>query len=470
MNSSLKVRQHLLVVVGLILVLACSQRAQAAEIRVLLLTGLGKRDWRTQSRFLHTLLSEAERFDVRICESPVGLTTESLAGFDVLVADYLGPDLGGTTEKAIESFLRAGKGLVVLHDALRSLADQPAAALGEIVPISWTDRGASPVCAPFQIFDLQLTQPQHPALQGLQDGLRTGDQPVQNLTLKTGAELLATNAGGQPLIFVSTFGKGRVFGTALGHGQAAMQERAFTFTFLHGVEWAASGMVVDPAPSGVVQGKPDAPRVLVITGGHDHEASFYDLFDDTKTFGWVPVSDSKSAFQSDLRNKYDVLVMYDFTRELDDKQKAILKAFVESDKGVVVLHHGILNFQNWPWWHEEVVGGKYRLQNEGDIPNSTVKMGQEHLITPVAGHPITAGIEPFRVVDETYRGLFIVPGITPLLTTENRTSDRTVGWIGPCKTSRVVFIQLGHDHSPFRHPSYRALVRNSILWTTHKLN
>jgi hypothetical protein len=178
-------------------------------------------------------------------------------------------------------------------------------------------------------------------------------------------------------------------------------------------------------------------RVLVITGGHDHEASFYNLFDDIKTFGWVPVSDSKTAFQSDIRNKYDVLVMYDFTRELDDKQKAILKTFVESDKGVVVLHHGILNFQNWPWWHEEVVGGKYRLQNEGDIPNSTVKMGQEHLITPVAGHPITAGIEPFRVVDETYRGLFIAPGITPLLTTENRTSDCTVGWIGharpPCR-------------------------------------
>jgi hypothetical protein len=33
----------------------------------------------------------------------------------------------------------------------------------------------------------------------------------------------------------------------------------------------------------------------------------------------------------------------------------------------------------------------------------------------------------------------------------------------------VVFIQLGHDHTPFRHPSYRALVHNSILWTGGKL-
>ena len=60
--------------------------------------------------------------------------------------------------------------------------------------------------------------------------------------------------------------------------------------------------------------------------------------------------------------------------------------------------------------------------------------------------------------------------IQPLLLTDNPTSDRTVAWIGPCTTSKVVFIQLGHDHTPFGHPSYRALVHNSILWTAGKLN
>src|SRR5712675_1190775 len=108
MNSRLSVRQHLLVVVGLILFIACCDHAQAAQIRVLLMTGLGKHDWRTQSQFLHTLLSEAERFDVRTCESPIGLTAESLAGFDVVVADYLGSDLGTSTEKAVEEFVRGG--------------------------------------------------------------------------------------------------------------------------------------------------------------------------------------------------------------------------------------------------------------------------------------------------------------------------------------------------------------------------
>ena len=91
------------------------------------------------------------------------------------------------------------------------------------------------------------------------------------------------------------------------------------------------------------------------------------------------------------------------------------------------------------------------------------------LITAAGDHPITANLTPFHVTDETYKGLFISPKIKPLLFTDNATSDRTVAWIGPCTTSRVVFIQLGHDHLPFRHPAYRAFVHNSILWTAGQL-
>ena len=204
--------------------------------------------------------------------------------------------------------------------------------------------------------------------------------------------------------------------------------------------------------------------MLVITGGHDHETSFYGLFDGYRDLGWVPVNDSKLAFQQDIRSKYDVLIFYDFTRDLDEKGKKNLRDFVESGKGIVVLHHGILSFQKWPWWYEEVVGGLYRLERQGAIPNSTVKFGEEHFITPAGDHPITAGIGPFEVTDETYKGLFISPNVKPLLFTDNPTSDHTVAWIGPCTTSKVVFIQLGHDHSLFRHPSVELVILNRYAY------
>src|SRR5208337_957645 len=54
--------------------------------------------------------------------------------------------------------------------------------------------------------------------------------------------------------------------------------------------------------------------------------------------------------------------------------------------------------------------------------------------------------------------------IKPILTTDCPSSDHAVAWISPYPKSRVVYIQLGHGHTLFYHPSYRALVHNAILW------
>ena len=48
----------------------------------------------TSSALLGRLLEEAGGWEVRICESPVGITTEFLDPFDVVVADYSGPAVG----------------------------------------------------------------------------------------------------------------------------------------------------------------------------------------------------------------------------------------------------------------------------------------------------------------------------------------------------------------------------------------
>ena len=464
------------------LLLAANSFAQPAKnaplsnpplmLRVLILSGAGNHDWRTTSPFLRELLLDTGRFDVRLCESPVGLTVKTLNGFDAVVDDYSGPRLGTDTEKALEAFVNAGKGLVVTYGGLAvrpQSGEQTWPGFAKLTKVSWPINTALGPDAPFRLLALRAVRPEHPIMQGLKSNLRTADQPRRGFTLLPGAEVLATADRDEPLLFASSSGKGRVFCTTLGRDLGSMEETVFVTTFLRGTEWAASGKVTLPSEIGLPAPDTNGVRVLVITGGHDHGASFYGLFDGYKDIGWVPVTDSKLAFQKDLRPKYDVLVFYDFTRDLDDKSKQNLRDFVEGGKGIVVLHHGILNFQKWAWWYEEVVGGRYRLERDGNIPNSTVKFGEEHMITPVGDHPITAGIGPFHVTDETYKGLFISPNIKPLLTTDNPTSDRTVAWIGPCTTSKVVFIQLGHDHSPFRHPSYRALVHNSILWSAGKL-
>jgi hypothetical protein len=207
---------------------------------------------------------------------------------------------------------------------------------------------------------------------------------------------------------------------------------------------------------------------LLVTGGHDHEAAFYTIFDGHKDLASLPVVSSATAFKADLRGKYDCVIMYDFTRELDAVGKKNLQDYVESGGGVVVLHHALLDYQNWAWWTEEAVGGSYRLSREGDRPSSSVKNNQQISVTPAESHPITAGIGPFHIEDETYKNMKFATKVRPLLTTDNATSDTNLAWIGPDERYRVVAIQLGHGPTAFRNPSYRALVHNAILWAAGK--
>src|SRR4051795_8876621 len=89
----------------------------AAPAKVLILAGGSGHDWRTTSAVLRQILEDSGRFDVRICESPAGLTARTLADFDVLVDDRSGGSLESETEDAIARWVEPGKGLVLPHAA-----------------------------------------------------------------------------------------------------------------------------------------------------------------------------------------------------------------------------------------------------------------------------------------------------------------------------------------------------------------
>jgi type 1 glutamine amidotransferase len=226
-----------------------------------------------------------------------------------------------------------------------------------------------------------------------------------------------------------------------------------------------------PLPAATASQPSDAAPVrgLLIAGGHEHESSFYSLFDGYHELPRLPVMTSAMAFQTDLRGKYDVLIMYDFSRNLDETGKKNLRDFVESGKGIVVLHHALLDYQDWPWWYKDVVGGSYRLRKDGGQPSSTYRQDQTINVTPRGEHPITAGLGAFQVLDETYKHMWISPEVRPLLCTDNPNGDKYLAWVGPCATSRVVAIQLGHGPTIFRSPAYRTLVHNAILWSAGRL-
>jgi type 1 glutamine amidotransferase len=212
----------------------------------------------------------------------------------------------------------------------------------------------------------------------------------------------------------------------------------------------------------------EAPtRVLLVTGGHEHEISFYELFAGQSDLA-VTVNPHPRAFRRGMVNQFDVLVLYDLADVTDEAERGNLREFVESGKGVVVLHHAIADNQQWPWWYEEVVGGRYFLAATDSHPASKFKHDVEFKVRPVMRHPILEGVGPFQIVDEAYKDMWISPKVQVLLETDNPLNDKPMAWVSAYAKSRVVYIQLGHGSSAHRNPIYCRLVHNAILWAASK--
>ncbi len=204
-------------------------------------------------------------------------------------------------------------------------------------------------------------------------------------------------------------------------------------------------------------------RVLVATGGHTYPTSFYTVFEQPG-ITWDHAVSSEEAYRADLRDRYDVLVLHDMSKGLSETGRQHLRAFAEAGKGIVVVHHAIVSYPDWDWYRD-LIGGRYLEQAQAGLPASSYRHDEQMRIAIARAHPVTAGLSPFTVGDETYRGMWLAPTNTVLLTTDNPTGDPPVAWVSDYPRSRVVTIQLGHGPESHRDASYRRLVLNAITWS-----
>jgi type 1 glutamine amidotransferase len=220
----------------------------------------------------------------------------------------------------------------------------------------------------------------------------------------------------------------------------------------------ALGAVVAQAPAPI--------RVLVVTGGHSYPTSFYTLFEQPG-LAWDHAVSAEEAYRGDLRGRYDVLVLHDMPKALGEEGRRRFQAFAESGKGIVVVHHALVSYPDWDWYRD-LIGGRYFEQAQRGHPASAYKHDEQVRVAGVRAHPVTEGLAPFTVLDETYKGMWLAPTNTVLLTTDNPTGDPPVAWISAYPHSRVVTIQLGHGPESHRDPSYRRLVLNAIRWASRR--
>ena len=267
-------------------------------IRALILTGQNNHDWRATTPLLRTMLLNTGRFDVRVNEEPTGMTSATLAPYDVVILNYNGPRWGPVAEKALEEFVRSGRGLVGVHGANwafsglvvlgdgsvpTEILEPPWREYKRMVGGVWSDQAPASGHAPRHKFRVKTVDRKDPITEGLATSFEADDELYHNIHMAFDVHVLATayddpsnkpepaentvkDAGDQktrrshgagtmphldmnptgrdePVLWTIRYGKGRTFYTTLGHDVQAMQMPGFTTTFVRGVEWAATGIV-----------------------------------------------------------------------------------------------------------------------------------------------------------------------------------------------------------------------------------
>ena len=210
----------------------------------------------------------------------------------------------------------------------------------------------------------------------------------------------------------------------------------------------------------------DALKVLLVTGGHDHDVAFYSAFDGQDDLA-VMVDGHPSAFTRPFGKtgrRVDVLALYDMAPDVPEAQRENVRRYVEEGGAVVGIHHALSGSTGWTWLHEEVLGARWIFAPEPGRPVSDYKHDEEIAVKVVADHPITKGLADFRIHDETYGRLWMSPRLQVLLRTDHPLSDGPVAWTLPHPKARLAVIQLGHGREAHHHPSWRRLVRNALLW------
>lgn len=210
-------------------------------------------------------------------------------------------------------------------------------------------------------------------------------------------------------------------------------------------------------------------KVLVVTGGHDYEPQFHDMWRADPGLVCEHQQHPK-ALETICAGApgFDVVVLYDMYMPITDAQKEGYARTFRNGKPLVVLHHALANFKDWPEYRR-MIGGRYFVEQHVEGGATKPASTYEHdldLKIEVADreHYITRGLADFQIHDEAYGGFAVDPGSHPLLRTSHPKSGPVVAWTRTYGKARVAVIQLGHDSKAYTNPSYRTLVSRAVLW------
>jgi uncharacterized protein len=214
-------------------------------------------------------------------------------------------------------------------------------------------------------------------------------------------------------------------------------------------------------------------KIMLITGGHSYDTiRFLKLFktlDNVEYEHFVQPDANKAIAAGDIK-RFDVLVFYDMWQKISEQEKeAYLKLTMEG-KPFLFLHHSLVSYQQWLEF-EQILGGRYVDRSPG-VPAGELSSYRHDVWIDVEivdpEHPVTKGMENFRIFDEVYGNYKVGPQIKPLLKTNHPESTSVIAWENHYQSSVIIFLQPGHDHHAYESDEYRELIQRSVQYLAGK--
>jgi type 1 glutamine amidotransferase len=199
------------------------------------------------------------------------------ANYDVVISNFgwKAAPWPNETQRALESYVRGGGGMAIIHAADNSFGDWPEFnqmiglggwdgrdeksgpyvfinEAGEVVRDTSAGSGGSH--GPQHEFQIVIREPQHPITRGLPRAwMHAKDELYQQLRGPANdMSILATaytderykgSGRHEPMVMTIDYGKGQIFHTPMGDNDGSMQCVGFITILLRGTEWAATGEV-----------------------------------------------------------------------------------------------------------------------------------------------------------------------------------------------------------------------------------
>jgi type 1 glutamine amidotransferase len=242
--------------------------AEGKPVKVLIITGDHGHKWQETTPFLKDLLAKAGH-TVDVTEAPSkDLTADNLARYDVLLLNYRNTPKGAkenpasvwtdANKKAFTEAVKNGKGLVVYHHASAAFVgdEEFDREFEKVIAGGWRKQGNHGAMHEFTV----TTRKDHPVTRGIKEFKHGRDELYQNSVIPADSEVLVTAYSDkakdpkntdkhEPMVWVASYGKGRVCHNVLGHDVEAMKSAGFKALLVRGVEWAATGDATYPVPA-----------------------------------------------------------------------------------------------------------------------------------------------------------------------------------------------------------------------------